>query len=105
MPGLAGSFGFTFVQVLECGKRGIIEKLHFALLFKLAQTPTDGGTVVRRQLGQLLDDFRSTHGSNLPPPGDTGKSCGVAPGEHDAGNKHLVTDFQRPDIFFGEGKS
>jgi hypothetical protein len=27
------------------------------------------------------------------------------PGEHDAGNQHLVADFQRPDFFFGEGKS
>ena len=28
----------------------------------------------------------------------------VAPGEHDAGNQHLVADFQRPDFFFGEGE-
>ena len=28
----------------------------------------------------------------------------VAPGEHDAGNQHLVADFQRPDFVFGEWK-
>jgi len=26
-----------------------------------------------------------------------------APGEHHAGNQHLVSDIQRPDFFFGEG--
>ena len=34
----------------------------------------------------------------------TGKPCRVTSGEHDAGNQHLVADFQRPDFFFGEGK-
>ena len=28
----------------------------------------------------------------------------VAPGVNDAGNQHLVADFQRPDFFFGEWK-
>jgi hypothetical protein len=104
MAGLAVSFGLPFVQVLECGNRGIVEKLHFTLLFKLTQPLADGGTLVRCQPGQLSDDFLNTHGNNLPPSGDTGKSGGTTPGEHDAGNQHLVADFQRPDFFFGEGK-
>jgi len=74
------------------------------LPFQLAQPLADSRTLVRRQLGQLLDDFRSTHGNNLPPLGDTGKSSNDAPGEHDAGNQNLVADFQRPDFFYGEGK-
>ena len=104
MAGLAGSFGLSFIQVLERGEGGIIEKLRFALFFKLTQPLADGGTLIRRQLGQLLDDFRSAHGNNLPLPGDTGKSCGSTAGVNDTGNQHLVADFQRPDFFFGEWK-
>ena len=47
----------------------------------------------------LFPNFRSAHVRNLPLLEDAGKS-----GEHDAGNQHLVADFQRPDFFFGEGK-
>ena len=102
MSGLAVSFGLPFVQVLECGNRGIVEKLHFTLLFQLDQPLADGGTLVRCQPGQLSDDFLNAHGNNLPPSGDTGKSGGTTPGEHDAGNQHLVANLQRPDFFFGE---
>ena len=98
--GLAGIFGLSFVQVPERGERGIVEKLHSTLLFKLAQPLADGRTLIRRQLVQLLNDFRSTHENNLLPPGDTGKSDDITPGEHDAGNQHLVADFQRPDFFW-----
>jgi hypothetical protein len=102
MAGLAVSFGLPFVQVLECGNRGIVEKLHFTLLFQLTQPLADGGTLVRRQPGQLSDDFLNAHGNNLPPSGDTGKSGGTTPVEHNAGNQHLVADFQCPNFFFGE---
>src|SRR5208282_906960 len=102
-PGFAaGILGLLFVHILKHRIGGLVEKERFVLLFQPAQQLADGGPLVRRQLGQLLHDFCSTHGGNLPLLGDAGKSCSVTPGEHYAGNQHLVADFQRPDFFFGK---
>src|SRR5579859_4688134 len=79
-PGFTASIlSLLFVHVFKHRIGGFVEKERLVLLFKFTQPLADGSTLIRRQFGQFLHDFRGAHGTNLPPLANTGKSSGSRP--------------------------
>jgi hypothetical protein len=66
-------FGFLLIHVAKHCVGGFVEELRLVPLVQFAQTATDGGTLVIRQLWQFGKDFNRTHRMKLTLLRATGK--------------------------------